>query len=177
VRARQQAATACLDVARSLGATHTGAQLSAIIVYDAYAIQPLLAEVVAPARRYVRDLRHLRLRDRTLRSARAVEVHEWGGLGRAAGGILTDFCGPLRAWQSAGFTENGLPSEMDGTLRAATDVGNLTPGGKAKLERAAVRLRAAGVPRAVRGRFVDSGPDASETVLKDDPVLAAIAGS
>jgi hypothetical protein len=31
--------------------------------------------------------------------------------------------------------------------------------------------------RAVGARFVASGPDASETVLKDDPVLTAMAGS
>jgi hypothetical protein len=177
VRARQQSATACLDTATSLGATHSGAQLAGLIVYQLYAIQPLVAELVSPAHRYVRGLRRLHLHNRTLRSARAVEVHEWGALSHVADAVLADFCSPMRAWQSAGFAKQALPPEMDRTLGVAADAGNPPPGGEAKLKRAAIRLRAAGVPRAVRARFVASGPDASKPILKGDPVLPAIAGS
>ena len=94
-----------------------------------------------------------------------------------AGAILTDFCTPLRAWQSAGFTEKGLPPKIDETLDAAEESGDAGVGGEGKLERAAGRLRAAGVPKAVRARFVGSWSAASDTLLDDDPVLTAMTGS
>jgi hypothetical protein len=178
VRERQQAATACLDVAQSLGASQDGgAQLATIVVYDLYALQPVAADLVAPTQRYVRSLRHLHLHAGALRSARSVVIHEWGHIGHAAGAILSDFCTPLRAWQAAGYSEKGLPPEMDRTLDAANESGNQEPGDEAKLKRAAKRLRAAGMSRAVRARFVSSGPDTGDTLLKDDPVLAALTGS
>jgi hypothetical protein len=178
VKARQQAATACLDAASSLGATKdVGSQLAGAIVYDFYALQPLLAEIVTPAHRYVRALRHLHLRNRTLRAARTVELKEWGRLGHAVADILGDFCAPLRAWQAAGFTEKSMPAEMDRTLGVLDEAGNTGVAGAKTLRRAVVRLRAAGMPKTVRQSFVGSGPALGDALLKGDPVLAAMTGS
>jgi hypothetical protein len=178
VKARQQAAAACLDAAGSLGASKdVGAQLAGVLVYDFYALQPLLSELVTPAHEYVRALRHLHLRDRTLRAARTLELREWGRLGHAVSDILSDFCTPLRAWQAAGFSEKGLPAEMDKTLGVLAEVGTPGAAGRKTLRRAAVRLRAAGMPEPVRKRFVGSGPALGDAVLKGDPVLAAMTQS
>lgn len=178
VKSRQQAATACVDVASSLGASKdVGAQLGGVIVYDFYALQPLLSEIVTPAHRYVRALRHLHLGNRTLRAARKVELREWGRIGHAVNDILGDFCTPLRAWQAAGFSEKGMPAEMDRTLGVLDEVGNTGAAGAKTLRRAAVRLRAAGMPKAVRRGFVGSGPALGDAVLKGDPMLAALTGS
>jgi hypothetical protein len=177
VKARQQAATSCLDAASALGASKdVGAQLAGGIVYDFYALQPVLSDVVTPAHRYVHALRRLQLRNRTLRAARTVEIREWGRLGHAVADILGDFCTPLRTWQAAGFTEKGMPAEMDRTLGVLDEAGNTGPAGAKTLKRAVVRLRAAGMPKAVRQSFVGSGPALGDALLKGDPVLASITG-
>jgi len=62
VRARQQAATACLDTARALGARQDGSGFVVAIFYTLHVTAPVFAALVPASDGYVRTLRRLRLR-------------------------------------------------------------------------------------------------------------------
>jgi hypothetical protein len=172
VRARRQAATACLDTARSLGARHDGSEVVGAIFYAVHAIGPLFSALVGPAARYGHALRQLRLRDPVLRSARAVQLLNVRSVAAFAG-VTADFCGPLRAWQGARF--GTVPAPIEGAVEAFRSSPDQNGERTAKLRRASVRLRAVGVRLAVRERFVGvrSALDL-DPIFKDDQVLAAL---
>jgi hypothetical protein len=177
VRARQQAATACLDTARSLGARRDGSGFIGATFYTLHAIAPIFAAAVAPADRYASALRGLRLRNSVLRSARAVQLLNVRSVGAFAR-TTADFCGPLGTWQDARFDLHAIPAPIDAAVAAFRSAPAQDERRTAKLRRASVRLRAAGVRLAVRERFVGvrSALDAA-TLLRGDQVLAALNAS
>ena len=166
MRARQQAATACVDVARSLGASRDGSAFVGEIFYALHVIAPAFVALGPPGDRYVHALRGLRLRNPVLRSARAVQLLSARSAGAFAG-VSSDFCGPLRAWQDARF--DTIPAPIAAAVAAQNEERT------AKLRRASVRLRAAGVRLAVRERFVGvrSALDL-DAFFKGDQVDAAL---
>jgi hypothetical protein len=98
LRARQQASAGCVDAARALAQADRGSgerDFEAQLFYVLYATVPFLEPLERAGRDYGAALRRLHLRERTLRSARAVllvlvdvRLPDQAALG--------DFCGPLR---------------------------------------------------------------------------------
>jgi hypothetical protein len=172
MRARQQAATACLDAARSLGARRDGSAFVGEIFYTLHVIAPAFVALWPPTGHYVHALRALRLRNPVLRSARAVQLLSARSAGRFAG-VAADFCGPLRAWQDARF--DTIPQPIATAVAAFRSAPEQDDERTAKLRRAAVRLRAVGVRLAVRERFVGvrSALDL-DPLFKGDQVDAAL---
>ena len=93
---------------------------------------------------------------------------------RALTAVSADFCGPLQAWHDAGL-DTPIPKPIAAAIAAFRSAPDQTEERAAKLKRASVRLRAAGVRLAVRERFVGvrSALDTG-ALLKGDPVLAAL---
>ena len=172
MRARQHAATACVDVARSLGAGRDGSAFVGEIFYALHVIAPAFVALGPPGDRYVHALRGLRLRNPVLRSARAVQLLSARSAGAFAG-VSSDFCGPLRAWQDARF--DTIPAPIAAAVAAFRSQPAQNEERTAKLRRASVRLRAAGVRLAVRERFVGvrSALDL-DAFFKGDQVDAAL---
>ena len=95
VRARQQAATACLDTARALSARRDdGTEFAAATFYGLHVLQPLNAAYLPAAARYTDALHAMRLRNPVLRSARAVILLSVRSV-HALAGTAADSCGPL----------------------------------------------------------------------------------
>jgi hypothetical protein len=93
----------------------------------------------------------------------------------ALAGIAADFCGPLRAWQGARFDLHAIPPQIEAALAAFRTAADQNQERTTKLRRASVRLRAVGVPLAVRERFVGVRDAANLTAMfRDDQVLAAL---
>jgi hypothetical protein len=174
MRARQQAATACLDVARSLGVRRDGGGFLGGIFYALHVIAPVFAALGPASDRYVHALRGLPLRNPVLRSARAVQLLSARSDGALAG-VSADFCGPLRAWQDARFDLDTIPAPIDAAVAAFRSAPAQNEDRTIKLRRASVRLRAVGVRLATRERFVGrrSALDL-DAMFKDDEVSAAL---
>jgi hypothetical protein len=126
---------------------------------------------------YIGEVKRMHLRDRTLRSARAVlvlmlDVHP------PAHEVLADFCGPLRTWQASGFAERALPPQLGAVSDFVKRAPSLTQRRRAVLERALVRMRAAGMGRATREAFAQGSMDLPlDKLLRGDPVIAALGAS
>jgi hypothetical protein len=175
VRARQQAAIACVDTARALGGRRDdGAEFIAATFYALHVIAPVEVALIPATDRYIHTLRGLRLRNPVLRSARAVLLLSARAVG-AVGGTPADFCGPLRGWQDARFDLHAIPAPIDAAL-AAFRRGPGQSGERAtRLRRASIRLRAVGVRLTVRERFVGVRNALNvDALFKDDQVLAAL---
>jgi hypothetical protein len=178
LHARQQTAAGCLDVVRAVADADkrdgTLRTLDALVFYYFHTADPLLDAAVRADDAYIGEVKRMHLRDRTLRSARAVLVLMLD-VKPPAHDVLADFCGPLRAWQASGFAEAAPPSQlwaMRDFVKAAPD---LTERRHATLRRALVRMRAAGMPRAARESFVQGEPELPLTkLLHGDPILAAL---
>jgi hypothetical protein len=67
---------------------------------------------------------------------------------------LADFCGPLRAWQAAGFAKAAVPAPIKTMSEFIERAPPVTTRRRAVLRRAVVRMRAAGMSRAARQSFV-----------------------
>jgi hypothetical protein len=174
IHARQQAATACLDAARSLGARRDGSGLLGDVFYTFHAIAPFFVATQPAADRYSHALRRLRLHNPVLRSARALQLLG-GRSDRAFGGVSADFCGPLRTWQVARFDLGAIPASIAAAVAAFRNAPEQTDERTTKLRRASVRLRAVGVRLAVRERFVGLRSLLNvEAILKGDQVEAAL---
>lgn len=153
IQARQQAATACLDAARSLGARRDGSGVLGDVFYTLHTVAPFFAATQPAVDRYAHALRRLRLHNPVLRSARASELLI-SLSNRAFAGVLPDFCGSLRTWQDAHFDLNATPAPILAAQQAFDSGPVMSEELTTKLRRASVRLRAVGVRLAVRERFV-----------------------
>jgi hypothetical protein len=176
MRSRQQAAAACVDTARALGARRDGGGFVGEIFYALHVTAPAFAALGPPSDRYAHALRKLRLHDPVLRSARAVQLLNVRAA-HALSAVAADFCGPLRTWQDARFDLHAIPPPVDAALAAFRSLSAHDDEHTPKLRRASVRLRAVGVRLAVRERFVGvrSALDL-DPMFKDDPVDAALGG-
>jgi hypothetical protein len=174
LRARQQAAAACVDTARALGARRDGSAIVGELFYTLHVIAPAFVALGPPSDRYAHALRALRLRSPVLRSARAVQLLSVRSA-HAFAGVAADFCGPLRAWQDARF--DTIPAPIEAAVVAFRSAPSQEEEHTTKLRRASVRLRAVGVRLAVRERFVGvrSALDL-DPMFKGDPVDAALGG-
>ncbi len=134
----------------------------------------MLDAVVRADDAYIDEVRRMHLRDRTLRSARAVLVLMLD-VKPPAHDVLADFCGPLRAWQASAFGENALPAQMRAMRDFVKAAPDLTERRHATLRRALVRMRAAGMPRAARESFAQGEVELPlDRLLHGDPILAAL---
>jgi hypothetical protein len=177
LRARQQASAGCVDAARALAQADRGGSgerdFEAQLFYVVYATDPFLEPLVRAGRDYGAALRRLHLRERTLRSARAVllvlvdvRLPDQAALG--------DFCGPLRTWQAAGFAQDDEPAPIK-AVAGLLGTQNLTAHRRATLRRAARRMRAVGMSRAARGDLALGGQGISlDPFLRGDQILAAL---
>jgi hypothetical protein len=174
IQARQQAATACLDTARSLGARRDGSGVLGDVFYTLHTIAPFFAATQPAADRYAIALRRLRLHNPVLRSARALELQ--GGLSnRAFARVSPDFCGPLRTWRDARFDLSAIPAPILAAEQAFDSGPVVSEERTTKLRRASVRLRAVGVRLAVRERFVGLRSLLHlDAILEGDRVHAAL---
>jgi hypothetical protein len=172
IRARQQAATTCLDAAR--GIRRNASAFLGAMFYTLHVLAPFAATLAPAADRYAHTLRSLRLRNPVLRSARAVQLLSVRSVGDFAR-TDPDFCGPLSAWQAARFDAHAIPAPIDAAVAAFRRAPAFDDQHAAKLRRASVRLRAAGVRLAVRERFVGKrDPLNTDAIFKDDQMLAAL---
>jgi hypothetical protein len=181
LHARQQAAAGCLDVAQALAAAdkrdETLRSLDALVFYYFHAVDPMLDAVVRADDAYIHEVRRMHLRDRTLRSARAVLVIMLD-VKPPAHDVLADFCGPLRAWQASGFAESALPAPFKAMRDFVKAVPQLSTRRHATLRRAVARMRAAGMPLAVRKSFVQGQADLPlDSLLHGDAIVAALGAS
>jgi hypothetical protein len=176
LHARQKAGAGCVDVVRSVvdadRREHTAHSLDALIFYEFHAIDPFADAANRVNGAYLSTLRRMHLHDPTLRAARAVLILLIG-VEPLSHDVLADFCGPMRAWQAAGFAQASRPAQ----IKAASDLFDRAPKfnerRRATLGKALVRLRAAGMPRAARQSFVQAGQVDSDKLLRGDPVLPA----
>lgn len=91
--------------------------------------------------------------------------------------MLADFCGPLRAWQASGFAEAAPPAQLWAMRDFVKDAPQLTARRHATLRRALVRMRAAGMPRALRESFVQGEVELPlDKLLRGDPIVTALGG-
>jgi hypothetical protein len=181
VHARQQGAAGCVDAARALTEADRRDQGSrtfdALFFYSFYAADPLFDAIVRAEDTYERALKRMHLRNRALRSARAVLILV-ATVRPPSHDVLADFCGPLRAWQAAGFAKASTPAQVKTMSELVDRAPQLTKRRHATLRRALVRLRAAGMPRRARESFVAGGVDLEiDKLLHGDPILAALEGS
>jgi hypothetical protein len=175
LRARQQTGTGCIDAARALGQTgDPDYSFEAQLFYTLYVTGPFLEPLERSAHDYRAALRRLHLREPTLRSARAVLLALLSAQ-LPSQATLSDFCGPLRAWQSAGFAQAAEPAPFTAVERVLRHAPSLTVRRHATMRRVAALMRATGMSRAARsnlsqgGEGVEPGPS-----LSADPVLQAL---
>lgn len=178
LHARQQTAVSCIDVARAItdADKHDGTlrSLDALVFYYFHAADPMLDAVVRADTAYIDAVRRMHLRDRTLRSARAVLVLMLD-VKPPAHDVLADFCGPLRTWQASGFAERALPAQLRAMRDFVKAVPQLTERRHATLRRALVRMRAAGMPSAVRESFAHGQAELPlDRLLHGDAIVAAL---
>jgi hypothetical protein len=175
---RQQTAMGCLDVAQAITDAdqrdRTLRNLDALVFYYFYAADPMLDAIVRADEAYIHEVRRMHLRNRALRSARAVLVLMLD-VKPPAHDVLADFCGPLRAWQASGFAERALPPQLQAMRRFVKAAPQLTDRRQATLRRAGLRMRAAGMSLAVRESFVEGGVDLPlNRLLHGDAIEAAL---
>jgi hypothetical protein len=178
LRARQQARAGCIDAARALAQadrTSEERDFEAQLFYSFYATDPFVEPLLSAGRDYGAALRRLHLHGATLRSARAVLQLVLVGIKLPAPATLSDFCGPLRAWQAAGFAANAEPRQMTTVVARVFATPSLTTHRRAIMRRAADRMRAAGMSRSVRGDLAQAGNRISvDKFLRGDQILQAL---
>jgi hypothetical protein len=177
LRARQQASAGCVDAARALAQADRGSgerNFEAQFFYTVYANDSFLEPLVRAGRDYGAALRRLHLRERTLRSARAVLLVIDDDVRLPDQAALGDFCGPLRTWQAAGFAQADEPAPIKAVAALLARAQNLTVPRRAIMRRAARRMRAVGMSRAARGNLAMGGQGINLPSMRGDQILAAL---
>jgi hypothetical protein len=178
LRARQQAGAGCIDAARALAQADHASQerdFEAQLFYSFYATDPFVEPLLSAGRDYGAALARLHLHGATLRSARAVLQLVLVGIKLPPAATLSDFCGPLRAWQAAGFAASAEPQQVKAVVTAVFSTPDLTTHRRAIMRRAADRMRAAGMSRSVRGDLAQAGNRISvDAFLRGDQILQAL---
>jgi hypothetical protein len=151
--------------------------LDALIFSYFHAADPMLDAVVRADDAYIGEVKRMHRQGRTLRSARAVLVLMLD-VQPPAHEVLADFCGPLRTWQASGFAEGALPSQLEAMSDFVKRAPSLTTRRRAVLQRALVRMRAAGMGRATGEAFAQGSVDLPlDKLLRGDAVIAALGAS